>query len=277
MRSDRRLLRRLVQNLLSNAIKYTESGKVLLGCRREGEMVRIEVHDTGPGIPEEKQALIFREFERLDDHANAAPGLGLGLSIVERIARRLNLSLSLRSQVGRGSVFRVSVPRVEPGAAEKPKAKASAVSASARPAVAEPGAVLVIDNEEAILEGMVSLIGGWGCEVLTAKSGAQAARALQEHDEEIGLIIADYHLDDEEEGLNVIETLRALAGRPIPAVLITADRSREVQERARHHDVTYLAKPIKPAALRAVMTRVCRMRRRQAASQPARDNIPAES
>ncbi len=278
VRCDRRLLRRLVQNLLSNAIKYTETGKVLLGCRREGNHVRIEVHDTGPGIPEEKQALIFREFERLDDHATTAPGLGLGLSIVERIARRLNLSLTLHSQVGQGSVFGVSVPCAEKSDTDEQEKQVAASTGGTRQAMAEPGAVLVIDNEEAILKGMASLIGGWGCEVLTAKTGAQAARALQEHENEIGLIIADYHLDDEEEGLNVIETLRALAGRPIPAVLITADRSREVQERARHHDVTYLAKPIKPAALRAVMTRVCRMRRRHhALPQALGSNMPADS
>ncbi len=270
VRTDRRLLRRLLQNLLSNAIKYTESGTVLMGCRRAGEMLRIEVHDTGPGIPEDKRQVIFREFERLEENAGQAPGLGLGLSIVERIARMLGLKLSLRSRPGRGSVFAVEVPRAEGAAARAGEAKAAAgrsgggADAAREETPAE--AVLVIDNEAAILEGMRSLLSGWGCRVHTAESGAEAARILKAKGDEIGLVIADYHLNDEEEGLNVIETLRALAGRPLPAILITADRSQEVQERARRHDVTYLRKPIRPAALRAVMNRICRLsRRRQAA------------
>ena len=265
VRSDRRLLRRLLQNLLSNAIKYTAEGRVLMGCRRTPDGLRIEVHDTGPGIPAEKQQLIFREFERLDENARAAPGLGLGLSIVERIARTLGLRLSLRSHPGRGSRFAVEVPRARAGEAARKPASARNAPQPQEEAHA-PQAALVIDNEQAILDGMTTLLNGWGCRVHTARGGAAAARLLKEHGEEIGLVIADYHLDDEEEGLNVIETLRALAGRHIPAILITADRSQEVQERARHHDVTYLRKPIRPAALRAVINRICRLgRRRQAA------------
>ncbi len=263
VRTDRRLLRRLLQNLLSNAIKYTHKGTVLMGCRRSGENMRIEVHDTGPGIPEEKQQLIFREFERLEENADNAPGLGLGLSIVERIARMLELELSLRSRPGHGSVFMVEVPRAS-AATCRPADHGPRESETAE----KPSqAVLVIDNETAILEGMRTLLSGWGCRVFTAKSGAEAARLFREAGDEIGLVIADYHLDDEEEGLNVIETLRALAGRHIPAILITADRSREVQERARRHDVTYLRKPIRPAALRAVMNRICRLSRRRLAAE----------
>lgn len=266
VRTDRRLLRRLLQNLLSNAIKYTREGKVLMGCRRQGAHVRIEVHDTGPGIPEDRQQTIFREFERLEENASEAPGLGLGLSIVERIARMLGLKLRLRSVPGRGSVFMVEVPAAA-RAGERPAGPRPSQGASARRKKEEEPAqaVLVIDNETAILEGMHTLLSGWGCRVFTAENGAEAARIFREAERDIGLIIADYHLNDEEEGLNVIETLRALAGRHVPAILITADRSQEVQERARRHDVTYMRKPIRPAALRAVMTRICRLGRRQAA------------
>ncbi len=262
VRSDRRLLRRALQNLVSNAIKYTRSGKVLIGCRRSGNAVRLEVHDTGPGIPEDKRELIFREFERLRDDAGREPGLGLGLSIVERISRVLGHALDLRSRVGHGTVFSITVPRARAGGGEKRAVDEEHVPQSEK--TAQPATVLVVDNEPAILEGMSKLLGGWGCEVIRASTGAQAAAALREREGDIGLVIADYHLDDED-GLGVIETLRALAGWPLPAILITADRSREVQESARSHDVTYLRKPVKPAALRAVMNRICPIARRPAA------------
>ncbi len=262
VRSDRRLLRRALQNLLSNAIKYTPSGKVLLGCRRRGGLVRLEVHDTGPGIPEDKREVIFREFERLHEKGQGAPGLGLGLSIVERICQVLGHELRLESRLGHGTVFFLGVPVARREEAPEAPVEERPVAPAAGGLV--PSRVLVIDNEEAIVEGMAKLLSGWGCEVLKASGQALAVRALRRCGGDVGLIIADYHLDGEN-GLEVIETLRALAGRPLPAVLITADRSREVQEEASGHDVTYLRKPVKPAALRAVMTRVCSLRRRPAA------------
>jgi len=239
---------------------------ILLPLAREfaprGDEVRLEVHDTGPGIPEDKRELIFREFERLRDDAGREPGLGLGLSIVERISRVLGHALQLRSRVGRGTVFSITVPRARAGGGEGRAAEEERAPQTEK--TAQPATVLVVDNEPAILEGMSKLLGGWGCEVICASSGAQAVAAWREREGDIGLVIADYHLDDED-GLGVIETLRALAGWPLPAILITADRSREVQESARSHDVTYLRKPVKPAALRAVMNRVCPIARRPAA------------
>src|SRR6185503_17072868 len=110
VRSDRRLLRRLLQNLVSNAIKYTPQGRVLIGCRLAGTRLRIDVYDTGLGIPQSKQRMIFREFHRLDQGAKVARGLGLGLSIVERIARVLDHPIEVKSKSGRGSQFSVAVP-----------------------------------------------------------------------------------------------------------------------------------------------------------------------
>ena len=261
VRSDRRLLRRLLQNLLSNAIKYTASGKVLMGCRRRAGGVRVAVHDTGPGIPEDKREMVFREFARLRENSGKEPGLGLGLSIVERISRVLDCPLTLESAPGKGAMFAIDLPTARQRGAARAEETAGRGGADIPPL---PETVLVIDNEPAILEGMTRLLSGWGSDVLTAASGMESAAILRARGADIGLVIADYHLDDEE-GLNVIETLRALAGWPVPAVLITADRSREVREKAEARGVTYLRKPVKPAALRAVMRQSRLSARRQAA------------
>ena len=248
VRSDRRLLRRILQNLLSNAIKYTPKGRVLMGVRRQGSHLRIEVHDTGLGIPPAKQRLIFREFERLDQHNGNEPGLGLGLSIVERMCKVLKHPIAVRSEPGKGSLFSVLVPvsaEVAPIAAEP-----------SRPA-AHPGRidgirVLVIDNEPAIVEGMISLLRGWGAEVIGVHSAAEAVAIDAGTARGLDLILADYHIH-REDGIHIVERVRARAGRTIPAVLITADRSKAVQEMAATADMQYLRKPVKPAALRATL------------------------
>ena len=164
VRSDRRLLRRLLQNLVSNAIKYTPQGRVLIGCRLGGGTLRIDVYDTGLGIPQSKKRAIFREFHRLDQGAKVARGLGLGLSIVERIARVLDHSVGLESKSGRGSHFSVD------GAARARAAERYAAREPQRVDVSQLADLLVlcIDNEPKILDGMATLLGGWGCRVLKA-------------------------------------------------------------------------------------------------------------
>ena len=250
IRSDRRLLRRLLQNLISNAIKYTPSGKVLIGCRRHHQTVQIEVWDTGLGIPTDKQASIFREFERLPQAAKTARGLGLGLSIVERLARVLACPITLRSVAGKGSVFAVEVPLTERGLASAPRRQ------KARPAPSyDPLAglhVVAIDNEPRILEGMHTLLSGWGCKVLVAADLMSAEFAMTQDQFVPDVVIADYHLD-QGDGISVIEALRARGAREIPALLITADRSHAMRERATELDIRVLNKPIRPAALRALL------------------------
>jgi len=248
VRSDRRLLRRLLQNLVSNAIKYTPSGRVLVGARRRGGALRIEVRDTGLGIPASKQRLVFREFQRLDQGARVARGLGLGLSIVERIARVLSHPLRLASEPGRGSTFSVELPVVAPVAAQP-------APVEARPAALAPLAgltVLAIDNEPAILDGMRILLQGWGCAVRTAAS-AEEACALLGDGPQPAVLIADYHLDEGANGLDAIATVRACLGADVPAVLLTADRTPAVREEASARGVHVLNKPLKPAALRALL------------------------
>lgn len=248
VRTDRRMLRRMLQNLVSNAIKYTDRGGVLIGCRRQGQTLRIEVHDTGSGIPEAKQRAVFVEFERLAQ-ASGQPGLGLGLSIVDRMAQVLGHKLDLRSREHQGSTFALGVPlaRIQ---AMKTKLAPRAPE-STRPL--GRWKLLVIDNEPAILDGMRLLLEGWGLEVVTASSAADAVGVIIAQAQEISMILADYHLH-QDDGIILVESLRQRAGRHIPAMLITADRSPSVQELAQQQDIIYLRKPVKPAALRAALS-----------------------
>ena len=248
VRSDRRLLRRLLQNLVSNAIKYTPAGSVLVGCRRHGARLRIEVYDTGIGIPQGKRRAVFKEFHRLDQGARVARGLGLGLSIVERIARVLDCEVTLKSDAGRGSRFSVEVPRAKAVAA-KP-----VLHAVPRAAGRLTGTnVLCIDNERTILDGMETLLGGWGCRVLTAPDLAAALAAIEASGLEPDGLLVDYHLDGGN-GVVAIAELRRRRKRDMPAILITADRSAHVREEARAAGVHVLNKPVKPASLRALIT-----------------------
>jgi Na+/proline symporter/signal transduction histidine kinase len=248
VRSDRRLLRRLLQNLVSNAIKYTSEGTVLVGCRRRGEKLRIDVYDTGIGIPQSKRKAVFKEFHRLDQGARVARGVGLGLSIVERIGRVLDCEVTLKSAVGRGSRFSAEVPCGKAAAAEAPlQSLASHKTGRLAGTVA-----LCIDNDRAILDGMKKLLGGWGCRVLTAADLGEALVALKTNSVEPDVLLVDYHLDDAN-GIDVIGELRRRLSRHIPAILITADRSEHVGKEAQAEDVHLLNKPIKPASLRALI------------------------
>ena len=248
VRSDRRLLRRLLQNLVSNAIKYTAKGTVLVGCRRRGARLRIDVYDTGIGIPHSKRRAVFREFHRLDQGARVARGVGLGLSIVERIARVLGSEVTLKSSVGNGSRFSVEVARAV-AALAKPGPQTAARTGGRLAGTA----VLCIDNDPGILDGMQTLLDGWGCRVLKAAGLAEALAAIARSGLEPDGLLVDYHLDGGN-GLGVIAELRARYGRDLPAILVTADRSADVREEARSAGVHILNKPLKPASLRALMT-----------------------
>jgi signal transduction histidine kinase len=259
IKSDRRLLRRLLQNLVSNAIKYTPQGRVLVGCRRVRRRLRIEVYDTGLGIPPSKRRAVFKEFQRLDQGARVARGLGLGLSIVERIARVLDHKVDMQSTLGRGSHFWVDVPIAASGARVVSLNVAKAADAGTLSGMT----VLCIDNEPKILEGMQILLSGWGCRVLTAPDVESALSQMASVDGRVNGLLVDYHLDHGN-GIEAIAALRAKTGTELPAILITADRSPRVRQEARASDVVLLNKPVKPAALRALMAQV-RLKRAVAA------------
>ena len=253
IRTDPNLLRRLIQNLVSNAIKYTREGRVLIGVRRRGSTAVLQVFDTGIGIPSTKFRTVFKEFARLDEGARTASGLGLGLSIVDRIARVLNLDVEIFSEPGKGTQFRVTLPL---------ETNVRRLQAIGRPVDTPPAKplnglrVLCIDNEPNILEGMQLLLSGWGCDVTAAASLEQALKGEARPD----AILADYHLD-EGVGTDAITALRARWGSDIPALLLTADRTPEVRATAEAERIAIQNKPVKPAALRAFLNQVAASRR----------------
>jgi signal transduction histidine kinase len=248
---DRSLVGRIIQNLVSNAIKYTRpGGKVLVGARVRGQRVRFDVIDTGIGFNKDQHALIFAEFSRLEHGARMAQGLGLGLSIVRRLVSALGLTLELDSREGRGSRFSLYLPYYK-----------SVKTAPEEPVVREPASnltglkILCVDNERAILDAMEGLLGGWGCDV-------RSARSLKDIDKDRllegwlpDLVLMDYHLD-QTSGLDAIEWLRHNVGGHLPAALVTADRSAAVRSLAEERNVTVVTKPVKPAALRATISQL---------------------
>lgn len=245
VRTDPQLLRRVLQNFLSNALRYTPSGRVLLGCRRLEAHLRIEVWDTGTGIPPTQHREIFEEFRRLDtagDHGDKR--LGLGLAIVDRIASLLDLRVSLRSEVGHGTCFAVDVPFAEPDFHLTAGNSASAVPTTG----ARSLLVLCIDNEQAILDGMRALLAEWGHDVITADGPDHVPASLAGRAPDV--IVVDYHLGGARSGLDVLDGFRRAFGGYIPALLLTADRSEEVRLRAQERGCEVLLKPLKPAALR---------------------------
>ncbi len=258
VRSDPNLLRRLIQNLVSNAIKYTRDGRILVGVRRSGGKAFVQVVDTGIGIPTASQQTVFKEFTRLDEGARTADGLGLGLSIVDRIARVLDHPVHLSSQPGGGTSFRVEIP-IETHISRVPKKRLRSVAARA-PAALDGLAVLCVDNEPKILEGLSLLLQGWQCQVETRGSIAGLRDHISDGNAPPDAIIADYHLDDGN-GLEAVELLRAHWGSDIPAVLATADRTLDVRNRAEAQSITILNKPLKPAALRAFLNQIAGTRR----------------
>ncbi|QQO24814.1 hybrid sensor histidine kinase/response regulator [Bradyrhizobium diazoefficiens] len=246
--SDRLLLRRLLQNLVSNAIKYTPRGRVLVGCRRRGASLKICVYDTGVGIPSVKRGEIFKEFHRLEQGARIARGLGLGLSIVERLARVLKHGIAIDANAGGGSVFSVTVPTAK--AITHTAAVTSATPLARRPI---SGALIVcIENDAAILDGMRTLLKAWDAEVIAVADPEGAIAAIETAGRRVTGLLVDYHLD-RGNGIAAIRDIRRRFGDGIPAILITADRSPAVQMAARDEKIAVLNKPVKPASLRALL------------------------
>jgi len=246
--SDRLMLRRLLQNFISNAIKYTPHGRVLVGCRRRGQSLQLGVYDTGVGIPPLKRGEIFKEFHRLEQGARIARGLGLGLSIVERLARVLNHGITLNSNAGGGSVFSVTVPTAK--AVDYTAAVTSATPLSKTPM---SGALIVcIENDTAILDGMKTLLNAWDAEVIAVADPDAALEAIEAVGGQVTGLLVDYHLD-RGNGVAAIRDIRRRFGEAIPAILITADRSPHVRAAAREENIAVLNKPVKPASLRALL------------------------
>ncbi|PZR00933.1 MAG: hybrid sensor histidine kinase/response regulator [Cereibacter sphaeroides] len=240
--SDPAYLRRILQNLIGNAVRYTARGKVLVGARRRAGFVRLEVWDTGPGIPEEEQDNIFKEFRRLNAPASASEGMGLGLAIVERACALLGHPLGLNSVLGRGTGFMLQVPLAEGGG--------PVMQAEPRPArpSAQDRIALLVENDEALRRAMVLLLEKWGVSVLDTASGEEAFALI----EEIGILpdclIVDHQLGVGMTGIEFIKRLHALHA-PVPARLVTANRAPEVQAMCQEAGIEMMMKPIDARAL----------------------------
>ncbi|MCW2272308.1 Sensor histidine kinase RcsC [compost metagenome] len=252
VRTDLRLLTRILRNFISNACRYTEQGHILLGARRQGAHVRLEVWDTGRGIAADRLESIFLEFNQLDvGRAADRKGVGLGLAIVERIARILECRVQVRSWPGCGSVFSIEVP-LSPYLPQAPAATAFVHAALGDPL---PGRrLLVLDNESSIQQSMAALLQQWGCEVVTAADYSEALAVLAGQVPE--LILADFHLDHGVTGCEVVRDLRGHFGQRIAAVMITADRSEQSRRAMQRLGVPLLNKPVKPGKLRAVLSQL---------------------
>ena len=258
VRSDRKLLRRILQNLVSNALKYNKDrGRVLLGCRRRARGLHIEVHDTGPGIPEHQRALIFKEFQRLESNSLGVPGLGLGLSIVDRMCRVMDHELMLKSAPGHGSAFSVGLPLARWSDMEQPRPfnMRPLPYGNLRGAI-----VLCLDNDSSIVDGMRTLLANWHCPVVTASDSAAAIEQLQAARIKPDIIVSDFHLDHAN-GLEAIQDITAACRSNIPAIIITADGAHEVRKAVSDAGHAYLQKPVKPAALRALISQMIIQRR----------------
>jgi signal transduction histidine kinase/integral membrane sensor domain MASE1 len=250
VRSDTLLLERILLNLVSNAMRYTLRGGIIVGCRRRGEMLRIEVWDSGPGIPEGHRQNIFGEFFQLPTaERDRYGGLGLGLAIVDRLRQLLNHEIELTSTLGRGSRFTILVPMAAEGVTSVKTVRSPHPAAFA----VDGKVILIIDDAPIVLEGTGGLLGKWGYSVVTAASDEAALIQLTERQQRPDLIISDYHLANGKTGIEAIERIDAAFGASIPTILISGDTAPERLRDAKDKGYILLHKPVDPMRLRAVL------------------------
>jgi signal transduction histidine kinase/CheY-like chemotaxis protein len=242
------LLERILRNLVANAVRYTDHGRILVGCRRRGAAISMQVLDTGPGIPPAQQDRIFQEYYQLGNpERDRSKGLGLGLAIVRRLVDLLGCDMTLRSRIGHGSCFEVSIPMAIgeiPAREATPEATSGALA---------HGFIVVIDDEFAIRNAMSALLAGWGHEAIVVGSGSAALRQLSIRERRPDLIICDYRLRDGENGIKVIEKIRSGYSEAIPAMLITGDTAPDRLAEAKASGLLLLHKPVSNGKLRAAI------------------------
>lgn len=247
--SDKHMLRRILQNLVGNAFRYASPGKVLLGARCFDEKVTIQVADNGPGIPEDKQHIVFEQFTQLNtpQTSGSSRGLGLGLNITQSLANILGHKLGLTSKLSQGCSFTIALNKaavnIQP-VIEKPQMNVGFSDIT----------VMCIDNDHDVLSGMVELLNAWQCNVLAAASYQEAKTLFAEHYNDIEILLVDYQLDNDHNGLDLIQALREQSNQYLPAILITATTDEDIEEKTKAADVGFMRKLVKPAALRAMMS-----------------------
>jgi two-component system, chemotaxis family, CheB/CheR fusion protein len=246
VRSDPRLLAQMVGNLVSNALKYTEAGKVLLGCRRSGDKLRIEVWDTGIGIPSEELSAIFEEFHQLDNPARErGKGVGLGLAIVQRLADLLGHAIDVRSRPGKGSVFSIEVPVGTDAPAAQPESAAPSVHAEA----GRGGTILIIEDEPTLREMLTLLLQAEGYHTVAAADGSAALDLARRRAVRPDVVLADYNLPNGPNGLQVVASLQEMFGHDIKAIILSGDISTDTLREIARAGRAYLGKPVTVPAL----------------------------
>jgi signal transduction histidine kinase len=259
MRSDRIMLERILLNLVSNAVRYTERGGVVVGCRRRRGVLRIDVLDSGIGIPKDQQRNVFEEFYRLPvAEGHGARGLGLGLAVVDRLCRLLDHPIEVCSEPGRGSRFSLLVPMAV--ARSEPATPSPPLQRVAEHDRVGGALIVVIDDDELVRDGVGRLLRGWGCQVVAAASDGAALTSLADYDRLPDLIISDYQLAGGETGFEAVDRLRGVLGVPFPALLISGDTAPERLREASARGHLLLHKPVAPAALRATLNHLLRQR-----------------
>ena len=254
--SDKTLLKSIIQNLVSNAIRYTSSGRILIGCRPKGRTLQIQVYDTGTGISEENLPYIFEEFHRIQNPAdNEKQGLGLGLAITKRLAEILEHPLNVQSKIGSGSQFSITLPRYFGAVHSIPKSKPW------HPAGNLSGmTVLYLENSVDSLDAMAALLNNWGCEVVKCTTFDQAEKTIRQQGHSIDMILADYRLDGQQTGLDFLNIAREFDNH-FTGVLVTAEQDLDIKKATLENGHIFLAKPVEPAALRGILTRLASMRK----------------
>jgi CheY-like chemotaxis protein len=248
--TDATLVFRVLSNLVSNSLRYTEAGGIVVACRRRGNVAKIEVWDTGIGIPAEQHERIFEEFYQLNNPArDRSRGLGLGLATVRRIVQLLGHPLWLSSTVGKGSRFTIEVPVADPTRVQS----ITQTIEQKVPNLIGGKLIIVIDDEESVRLGMQSLLESWGCKCVAAMDSAEALQSLNGSRRAPDFIIADLRLRGESTGIDAIRELRAQLGESIPAVLISGDTATEQLRKVSAAGLTMMHKPLKAVRLRALL------------------------
>lgn len=246
--SDKQLLHRMLQNLIGNAFRYASPGKVMVNVRRRGQKLTIEVRDNGPGIPEDKQKMVFEEFTQLgNEQALTTKGLGLGLNITQGLSQLLGHQLSLSSKEKLGCKFSITLDKVN--AVKRPPSKSIAKAPTLKGLT-----ILCIDDDEDVLSGMVELLSTWGCEVLAADTYESAIELFEQDKFSIDIVLSDYQLDADRNGIELVKQLRSSLNYYLPAVIITATTEANIEQKVTQEDLGYMKKMVKPAALRALIS-----------------------
>lgn len=247
--SDPTLLQNIIRNLLCNALRYTETGTVLVGARRHGDRVRIEVWDTGPGIAEDQQSRIFEEFyQAAQPNRSEMQGLGLGLAIIDRLAGLLGHRISLRSRPGKGSVFGVEMAVAEPAAFDTGDTEATGIAGD----LAHMMVLLIEDNDD-VRAAMAATLSNWRCDVLAAAKIDEAVAMTVGNGRTPDVIVTDLALRDGETGIEAINRIRNVTGLPVPAIIVTAETDPDRLGNVLDNNIMMFHKPIEPEALRLAL------------------------